>query len=81
MRTGSPKAHELLDCWAAVVPKIVRVMPSEYKRILDDRQTPETAGRPVAGDVEPPPARPYVSSGAWQRVVANDSNGKRVAHG
>jgi glutamate synthase (NADPH/NADH) large chain len=80
MRTGSPKAHELLDCWAAVVAKIVKVMPSEYKRILADRATPETAGRPVGGGTEPPPARPYVPTGAWHRA-ANETSGKRAAHG
>jgi glutamate synthase (NADPH/NADH) large chain len=85
MRTGSPKAHELLDCWAAVVPKMVKVMPSEYKRILAEKLTPETAGRPVTGAIEPPPARPYVPTGAWQRAA--NSTGEhpavapRVAHG
>src|SRR5262249_18789770 len=47
MRTGSPKAHELLDGWNAVKQKIVKVLPSEYKRILAEKATmPETAGRP-----------------------------------
>jgi glutamate synthase domain-containing protein 3 len=32
MRTGSSKAHELLDHFAAVSSKIVKVMPSEYNR-------------------------------------------------
>jgi glutamate synthase (NADPH/NADH) large chain len=88
MRTGSPKAHELLDCWQAVVFKMVKVMPSEYKRILADKLTPETAGRPVTGVIEAPPARPYVPTGPWPRA-ANSSSGSgehpavapRAAHG
>jgi glutamate synthase (NADPH/NADH) large chain len=74
MRTGSPKAHELLDGWAAVRQKIVKVMPSEYKRILAEKATmPETAGRPTGISEE---ARPYVPTGAWERQPA-----RRVAHG
>jgi glutamate synthase (NADPH/NADH) large chain len=46
-RTGSRKAHELLDHWNAIVPKLVKVMPSEYRRVLAEQATmPETAGRP-----------------------------------
>jgi len=68
MRTGSPKAHELLDGWAAVRLKIVKVMPSEYKRILAEKATmPETAGRPAGSSEE---ARPYVPTGAWERQPA-----------
>jgi glutamate synthase (NADPH/NADH) large chain len=65
-RTGSPKAHELLDCWQAVAAKIVKVMPSEYRRILSEQTTPETAGRPGdAGEAEE--VRPYVPSGPWRK--------------
>ena len=64
-RTGSPKAYELLDGWAAVRQKIVKVLPSEYKRILAEKATmPETAGRPAGSSEE---ARPYVPTGAWER--------------
>jgi glutamate synthase (NADPH/NADH) large chain len=80
MRTGSSKAHELLDHWAAVGTKIVKVMPSEYKRILAERATmPETAGRSAV--VEAP--RPYVPSGAYQRngSAPVETVAPRRAHG
>ncbi len=32
--TKSPKAKEVLDNWAALVPKFVKVMPKDYKRML-----------------------------------------------
>ena len=74
VRTGSAKAHELLDGWAAVRQKIVKVLPSEYKRILAEKATmPETAGRPATHiSDEFAAARPYVPTGAWHtRRAAN----------
>jgi glutamate synthase (NADPH/NADH) large chain len=77
MRTGSPKAHELLDGWAAVRAKIVKVLPSEYKRILAEKATmPETAGRPAGSSEESVPAKPYVPTGAWERTPV-----RRVVNG
>ena len=74
MRTGSAKAYELLDGWAAVRQKIVKVLPSEYKRVLAEKATmPETAGRPARLSEE---ARPYVPTGAWERQAA-----RRLANG
>ena len=65
---------EKIAIGAAIVAKIVKVMPSEYKRILSERATmPETAGRP-ATQAEP---KPYVPSGAWERPVVE----RRMAHG
>jgi glutamate synthase (ferredoxin) len=32
--TGSLRAKEILDHWAAFVPKFVKVMPKDYKRML-----------------------------------------------
>ncbi len=64
-RTRSPKAHELIESWDAVLSKFVKVMPSEMKRLLSDRARPETAGIPLGN--EPPPAKPYVPTGAWTR--------------
>jgi glutamate synthase (NADPH/NADH) large chain len=82
-RTGSPKAKELLDLWPAVVEKIVKVMPSEYRRILSERATmPETAGTPERDE-----PKPYVPSGAWRRPAtipppaALDAAKKEVANG
>src|SRR5262249_44639011 len=45
-RTGSPKALELLASWQAVVQKMVKVVPSEYRRALSEQaDMPETSGR------------------------------------
>jgi glutamate synthase (NADPH/NADH) large chain len=62
-RTVSPKAIEVLAAWDS--RRFVKVMPSEMKRSIADRATPETAGIPLGN--EPPIAKPYVPSGAWTR--------------
>ncbi|MEL6354193.1 MAG: glutamate synthase large subunit [Cyanobacteria bacterium J06627_28] len=36
--TGSPKATSLLESWDSVVPKFVKVMPRDYKRVLQHIQ-------------------------------------------
>jgi glutamate synthase domain-containing protein 3 len=38
-RTGSPKGNRLLDHWAESVTKFVRVVPTEYKKILAQKAT------------------------------------------
>jgi glutamate synthase (NADPH) large chain len=38
MYTGSRKAKQLLDSWAATLPKFVKVMPVDYKRVLEERK-------------------------------------------
>jgi glutamate synthase (NADPH/NADH) large chain len=38
-RTGSPKGNRLLDTWAASVTTFVRVVPTEYKKILAQKAT------------------------------------------
>jgi len=43
-RTGSPQAQTLLAAWDEAAPRLVRVMPTEYKRALADAALPETAG-------------------------------------
>src|SRR5262249_9071577 len=46
MRTGSPLALELLDHWAPVLRKLVKVVPNEYRRALAEQAAmPETSGR------------------------------------
>jgi glutamate synthase (NADPH) large chain len=62
-RTESPKAQELLDSWQAVVAKLVKVMPSEYRRLLEERSAPQTAGKGAGKEIH----RPYVSTGAWRK--------------
>jgi hypothetical protein len=66
-RTQSPRARELLEVWDEVLPKLVKVMPSEYRRVLSEMATmPETAGRPT-GRIEHEEPRPYTPSGPWRR--------------
>jgi glutamate synthase (NADPH/NADH) large chain/glutamate synthase (ferredoxin) len=36
--TGSRKAKKVLDEWSATLPKFLRVMPVEYKRVLQQRK-------------------------------------------
>jgi len=35
--TGSPRALALLDRWEAALPEFVRVIPTEYRRVLRRR--------------------------------------------
>jgi glutamate synthase domain-containing protein 3 len=47
-RTGSPVAERVLEAWEATLPKIVKVMPRDYKRALQelaeqDGEPPEEA--------------------------------------
>ncbi|MCO4747054.1 MAG: glutamate synthase large subunit [Proteobacteria bacterium] len=36
--TNSPLARRILDNWEVLVPRFVKVMPTEYKRVLQDRR-------------------------------------------
>jgi glutamate synthase (NADPH/NADH) large chain/glutamate synthase (ferredoxin) len=38
MYTGSRKAKQVLDSWDATLPKFVKVMPVDYKRVLAERK-------------------------------------------
>jgi len=38
MQTGSRKAKAVLDAWEAMLPKFVKVMPVDYKRVLEERK-------------------------------------------
>ena len=38
-RTGSAKGSRLLDDWASATAKFVRVVPTEYKKILAQKAT------------------------------------------
>ncbi|MGC1526210.1 MAG: glutamate synthase large subunit, partial [Phormidesmis sp.] len=42
--TGSPKAKSLLEDWKAALPKFVKVMPRDYKRVLQHIQKALDAG-------------------------------------
>ncbi len=38
MYTGSRNAKRVLDAWDAMLPKFVKVMPVDYKRVLEERK-------------------------------------------
>ena len=42
--TGSPKAKALLEQWDTVIPKFVKVMPRDYKRVLQHIQSALDSG-------------------------------------
>ena len=42
--TGSERARELLDGWAASAPKFVKVMPKDYKRVLSSVKRAQSQG-------------------------------------
>jgi len=44
-QTGSPLAAELLDAWGRRVEEIVKVMPIDYRRVLDAARRAEAEGR------------------------------------
>ncbi len=44
-RTGSPKAAELLRDWRSASADFVKVIPSEYKRVLLEASSPATSGQ------------------------------------
>ncbi|MFN8004754.1 MAG: glutamate synthase large subunit [Acidobacteriota bacterium] len=42
--TNSPRAQQILDAWADWLPRIIRVMPNDYKRVLDTQRELRAAG-------------------------------------
>jgi len=44
MYTGSRKAKQVLDSWQATLPKFVKVMPVDYKRVLAERKAAAAKG-------------------------------------
>ena len=43
--TGSRRAQMVLDSWQAMLPKFVKVMPVDYKRVLAERKAAAKKGR------------------------------------
>jgi len=43
MYTGSRKAKQVLDAFEAILPKFVKVMPVDYKRVLEERKRKASA--------------------------------------
>jgi glutamate synthase (NADPH/NADH) large chain len=46
--TGSLRAREILDNWAAMLPKFVKVFPHEYRRALTEMGAKQEATAAVA---------------------------------
>ncbi|MDR0353313.1 MAG: hypothetical protein LBI02_08195 [Opitutaceae bacterium] len=46
--TGSAQARRVLDAWAALLPKFVKIMPKDYKRMLTRIEEAKSEG--LAGD-------------------------------
>ncbi|MEK7726034.1 MAG: hypothetical protein AAB311_02565 [Nitrospirota bacterium] len=45
MCTGSRNAKRILDSWDAILPKFVKVMPVDYKRVLEERKKKAAASK------------------------------------
>jgi len=43
MYTGSRKAKQVLDAFNATLPKFVKIMPVDYKRVLEERKRKKSA--------------------------------------
>ncbi|MFM9526461.1 hypothetical protein RDK62_14690, partial [Listeria monocytogenes] len=50
--TGSKRARDLLDNWAAARSKFVKVFPSEYKRALSEMYERQVMEEPATPEVE-----------------------------
>ena len=44
MYTGSRKAKTVLDAWKTMLPKFVKIMPIDYKRVLAERKAATAKG-------------------------------------
>jgi len=45
--TGSPLGNRILDNWDGMIPHFVKVMPVDYKRVLDARREARRARTPT----------------------------------
>jgi len=43
--TGSRNAKRILDSWDAILPKFAKVMPVDYKRVLEERKKKAAASK------------------------------------
>jgi glutamate synthase (NADPH/NADH) large chain len=48
--TNSQRAQDILADWETYLPKFRKVMPTEYRRALNDLAESETAEQPAAGE-------------------------------
>jgi glutamate synthase domain-containing protein 3 len=51
-RTGSPVAQRVLDNWDELLPKFIKVFPTDYKRVLAERAEAERAAAGPRSEVE-----------------------------
>jgi glutamate synthase (NADPH/NADH) large chain/glutamate synthase (ferredoxin) len=49
-RTGSPVARRILEDWADLQARFVKIFPTDYKRVLADLAAQEAAARPPRAD-------------------------------
>jgi glutamate synthase (NADPH/NADH) large chain/glutamate synthase (ferredoxin) len=45
MYTGSRSAKRILDSWESMLPKFEKVMPVDYKRVLEERKKLSRTGK------------------------------------
>jgi glutamate synthase (NADPH) large chain len=45
MHTGSRNAKRILDAWDGMLPKFLKVMPVDYKRVLEERKKKTIAAK------------------------------------
>ncbi|MEA2231379.1 MAG: glutamate synthase large chain, partial [Solirubrobacteraceae bacterium] len=62
-RTGSPVGQRVLDEWEDLLPRFVKIFPTDYKRVLDERAAAEAA----ASNGAPPASHVVESNGASAR--------------
>ena len=73
-RTASRKAGELLAAWDVARSKLVKVVPTDYRRALEVLGAPAVNG--VASRLRP--SAPYVPTGKY---VPASAGGRTVVHG
>ena len=48
--TNSKRAQDILADWDTYLPKFLKVMPTEFRRALNELADAETADQPAAGE-------------------------------
>ena len=79
MRTGSPRARDLLTRFDAVSKEIRRILPREYKRALEERRKRGEVDVPVGAPAAEGVVAPEAAVAGVTDLAAERS--KRVAHG
>ena len=58
-RTGSPVARRVLDGWEELLPRFVKIFPTDYKRVLAELAAQEAAARMPGAVAEARPPSPW----------------------